>query len=48
MSTFDEGDLRSLTTATDPSEVVQIIGAARARALADRPRSPGSHRPDAQ
>jgi hypothetical protein len=34
---IDEGDLRSLTIATDPSEVVQIIDAARVRRLAERP-----------
>ena len=33
---IDDGDLRSLTIATSPSEVVQIIGAARERRLAER------------
>jgi hypothetical protein len=41
----DEGDLRSLTIATSPGEVVQIIGAARERGLAERPPlSPASNR----
>ena len=37
---IDDGDLRSLTIATSPSEVVQIIDAARERGLAERPRPP--------
>jgi uncharacterized protein (TIGR00730 family) len=37
---IDEGDLRSLTIATNPSEVVQIVGAARDRELAERARPP--------
>lgn len=34
---IDEGDLRNLTIATGPREVVEIIGAARERQRADRP-----------
>jgi predicted Rossmann-fold nucleotide-binding protein len=34
---IDGGDLRSLTIATSPTEVVQIIDAARERGLAERP-----------
>jgi uncharacterized protein (TIGR00730 family) len=44
---IDEGDLRSLMVATTPSEVVQIVGAARDRQLADRPRRPSETRPPA-
>jgi uncharacterized protein (TIGR00730 family) len=44
---IDEGDLRSLMVATTPSEVVQIVGAARDRQLADRPRRPTETRPPA-
>ena len=45
---IDAGDLRSLTIATSPSEVVQIIDAARERGLAERGRRPPRHRPSAQ
>jgi uncharacterized protein (TIGR00730 family) len=45
---IDEGDLRSLTIATSPSEVVQIIDAARERGLAERPRPPRTRRPTAR
>jgi uncharacterized protein (TIGR00730 family) len=38
---IDEGDLRGLTIATTPREVVQIIDAARHRELVERPRSSG-------
>jgi uncharacterized protein (TIGR00730 family) len=45
---IDEGDLRSLTIATSPTEVVQIVGAARERGLAERTRPPHTRRPTAQ
>ena len=38
---IDAGDLGSLTVASSPGEVVQIVGAARDRQLAERRRSPG-------
>jgi uncharacterized protein (TIGR00730 family) len=37
---IDDGDLRSLTIAANPSEVVQIIDAARDQQGAERPRPP--------
>jgi uncharacterized protein (TIGR00730 family) len=37
---IDEGDLRSLTIATNPGEVVQVIDAARDRQHAERTRRP--------